>query len=187
MWSCKHCKNEFSFDTISQKANHTRWCDLNPKRNDTENLKKSQQKHIINKLGNLKNYKVQCFRCESIFEVEEREKQFPSKEKYFCSRSCSNHRGIGIEWSETMNTDLKQYRTICFAHHDKSCVICSESLIVEVHHLDGDHNNNHPTNLIPLCPTHHQYWHSTHRNIIENDILIYHQKFLLEWNNKESN
>lgn len=25
MWSCKHCKQQFSFLTTSEKANHTRW------------------------------------------------------------------------------------------------------------------------------------------------------------------
>ena len=31
MWKCKHCSKEFDFDTTSQKANHSRWCDKNPK------------------------------------------------------------------------------------------------------------------------------------------------------------
>jgi hypothetical protein len=31
MWECKHCKNIFDFITVSKKANHSRWCDKNPK------------------------------------------------------------------------------------------------------------------------------------------------------------
>ena len=38
MWKCKHCNNEFDFNTTSEKANHSRWCDYNPNRNNTENL-----------------------------------------------------------------------------------------------------------------------------------------------------
>lgn len=30
MWICKHCKKSFDFST-SEKANHTRWCESNPK------------------------------------------------------------------------------------------------------------------------------------------------------------
>jgi hypothetical protein len=33
MWRCKHCQIEFDFDTTTIKANHSRWCDQNPKRN----------------------------------------------------------------------------------------------------------------------------------------------------------
>lgn len=31
---CVHCKMDYSHMTSSDKANHTRWCDKNPKRND---------------------------------------------------------------------------------------------------------------------------------------------------------
>lgn len=30
-WNCKHCKKKFDFKTASEKANHSRWCDKNPK------------------------------------------------------------------------------------------------------------------------------------------------------------
>ena len=32
MFVCKHCLKQFSDLTVSQKANHSRWCDQNPKR-----------------------------------------------------------------------------------------------------------------------------------------------------------
>lgn len=69
------------------------------------------------------------------------------------------------------------YVTTCFYYHTKKCVVCSEKLIVEVHHLDGNHNNNDPSNLVPLCPTHHKYWHSRHKHLIEDDVL----KYVNEW------
>lgn len=187
MWSCKHCTKVFNFTSTSQKANHTRWCDSNPNRNNTKNLIKSQQKYFNNKLGEIKHFNVSCNTCKNIFQVQEREKQFPSKEKYFCSSSCSNFRGSGITWSNTMNKELQNYRTICFAYHQKQCVICDESLILEVHHLDENHLNNTPSNLIPLCPTHHQYWHSSHIDMIKNKILSYQREFILWWNQRESN
>lgn len=37
MFICKHCKKEFDGFSVSQKANHTRWCSENPKRRQYEN------------------------------------------------------------------------------------------------------------------------------------------------------
>jgi hypothetical protein len=37
MWKCKHCGREFNFTTVSEKANHSRWCEKNPKREDYVN------------------------------------------------------------------------------------------------------------------------------------------------------
>ena len=34
MWICKHCQKEFDFQLTHQKANRTRWCNLNPKLNE---------------------------------------------------------------------------------------------------------------------------------------------------------
>lgn len=88
-----------------------------------------------------------------------------------CGYSCSNkHFRTGTNhgnWKEG------SYRSTCFAHHRKECVVCHESNIVEVHHLDENHSNNDPANLIPLCPTHHQYWHSRFKDLVEPRIREY--------------
>jgi hypothetical protein len=51
--------------------------------------------------------------------------------------------------------------------------LCGEQNVVDVHHLDHNRSNNDPANLIPLCPTHHQYWHSKFRNLIEDQVRMY--------------
>ena len=100
------------------------------------------------------------------------------KEKETCSRSCANtYFRTGKKhpnWSDNA------YRTTCFFNHEKKCVICEESNIVEVHHLDENKKNNNPENLIPLCPTHHQYWHSKFKYLVEKDIY----KYIDNWKNK---
>lgn len=53
--------------------------------------------------------------------------------------------------------------------------MCKENLVVEVHHMDENHENNDIKNLVPLCPTHHQYWHSKYRYLIEEQVMIYTQ------------
>ena len=99
-------------------------------------------------------------------------------EKTTCSHSCSNtYFRSGLDngnWKES------HYRTTCFLYHKKECIICKESKIVEVHHLDENKLNNIPSNLIPLCPTHHQYWHSRYKNEIEDKVYNYIKDFIEE-------
>jgi hypothetical protein len=70
------------------------------------------------------------------------------------------------------------YSELCWKHHEKQCVICDEKLIVAVHHYNGNHSDNRPENLVPLCPTHHQYWHSRHRSLVQSKVDEYVKKFL---------
>jgi hypothetical protein len=97
------------------------------------------------------------------------------KEKTTCSHSCAN----SFFRSSINNPNWKDscYRTTCFAFHKKECVICGENKIVEVHHYDGDKKNNTPENLIPLCPTHHQYYHSKYKLEVKPKIDKYIQLF----------
>ena len=93
------------------------------------------------------------------------------KENATCSYACSNKKfrsgPDNANWSED------SYRSTCFHHHKKECIICGENNIVQVHHLDENNQNNKPENLIPLCPTHHQYWHSRYKNLIEQQVYDY--------------
>ena len=100
------------------------------------------------------------------------------REKITCSHSCANtyfRSGINNpNWSDN------SYRSTCFHYHKKECVVCGETKIVEVHHFDEDNKNNSPENLIPLCPTHHQYWHSRYRSEIEQIVIDYITNFKKE-------
>lgn len=42
----------------------------------------------------------------------------------------------------------------------KKCVICGFDKIVDLHHLDLNHENNSQDNLIGLCPNHHKMLHT---------------------------
>ena len=107
------------------------------------------------------NNKKECLRCMQPI------KNF--RENLTCSKNCSNKL-----WPRTEPTS---YRTICFKSHDKKCCICGEKNIVEVHHMDENTSNNTPINLIPICPTHHQYWHSRFRHLIEAQVHEYIRKW----------
>ena len=52
------------------------------------------------------------------------------------------------------------HRKACFQSHGQECFACSSADDVQVHHLDGDRNNNDLDNLIPLCRQCHTKLHS---------------------------
>lgn len=96
-----------------------------------------------------------------------------------CGYSCSNTKFRS--GPNNPNCREESYRTTCFHFHQKKCVVCNETNIVEVHHLDENNKNNEPSNLIPLCPTHHQYWHSRFRPLIQEQV----DSYVLNWINEQ--
>lgn len=104
-------------------------------------------------------------------------KPVKNKKRQTCSHSCSNTFFRSGLKSKTRTTGRSSYIELCFRHHERKCIICEERLIVHVHHLDHNRDNNIPENLIPLCPTHHRYWHSKYRYMVEGKIL----KYIKEW------
>ena len=110
------------------------------------------------------------------------------KKNQTCSTSCANtffRSGKNNpnwksvkDYTET-NCKISEHgvRKICFSFHDKKCIICGENIIVEAHHYDGNNKNNHPANLVPLCPTHHRYWHSNHQHLIKKQVDVYLETF----------
>lgn len=99
-----------------------------------------------------------------------------NKDKVCCSYSCSNTYFRTGE-NNGMYDKATKYSTICFRHHPHKCCICGEENIVAVHHYDGNHDNNDVCNLVPLCPTHHSYWHSNFRELIKDKVDEYVKKF----------
>lgn len=175
MWNCRHCNKLFDFQTQSERANHGRWCDQNPKRQALSDAAAAGvRKHLDLKLGQVTAFTVKCALCQQEHQVHERASVFPSKLKYFCSRKCANTKPPS-QW----HIDRRSYSKICFDHHSRECVVCGESNIVEVHHLNGQHDDNRPENLIPLCPTHHQYWHSKYKSLVYDRVMQYIETWAL--------
>jgi hypothetical protein len=109
--------------------------------------------------------KKECPVCKKLFKTSLGNRD----EKTVCSKSCSNtyfRSGVNNpNYKNGCNGD-KEYRIICFSHHEKKCVICGFDYIVEVHHNDCNKQNNSPENLIPLCPNHHKMFHSRHKHLV---------------------
>lgn len=144
------------------------------------NLNSRSRKIIYDKIKSLdididqlfkdKTFKV-CPVCTNKFKARK-------NKQVTCSRSCANT--YFMTGDQHPNWKQSSYRTTCFMYHKKKCVVCEEDKIVEVHHLDEDKNNNHPSNLIPLCPTHHQYWHSKFKKEIEHLVLNYYNNLKIK-------
>lgn len=105
------------------------------------------------------------------------------REKITCSCACANtyfrsgENNGGYKTTDELTGEAKYVR-ICFDTHKKECVVCGEKNIVAVHHYDSNHSNDDVSNLIPLCPTHHQYMHSKYRNLIISKVEEFRDNFL---------
>ena len=190
MLICKFCNKECKND--NSLRNHERLCSSNPmpdlvhlEQASRARLKAIEKTQICCFCGdnysraNIKRHEFSCVKNP----VNEKEcpvctKKFVGKNTT-CSYSCSNTffrhgRKGGTQFRE--DSDLVQegkYRDLCFRYHKKQCVVCGEKHVVAVHHLNENHDDNRPENLIPLCPTHHQYMHSRHKDKIEKIVLKY--------------
>jgi len=130
-----------------------------------------------------RKYKIitkECPICSSKFE----ERKGNKREKTTCSKSCSNTYFRSGESNPNWKED--RYRTTCFFHHEKKCIVCDEKNIVTVHHLDENKKNNSPENLMPMCPTHHQYWHSRFRSLVYKKVIEYRDEFLINQKKKKN-
>ena len=98
--------------------------------------------------------KKKCPVCSKIFETQDGH----PREKTTCSYSCSNTYFRSGKDNPNYNPDKNCYRTTCFENYEHICQIpdCNWSISLDVHHIDGDHSNNDPKNLIPLCANHHK-------------------------------
>ena len=93
------------------------------------------------------------------------DKKDHEREKTTCSHSCSNtyfrSGKNNPNWKEEISQTEWGYRKACFLKWEKRCILCGFDMVVEVHHLDENHFNNDPQNLVPLCPNHHKALHTT--------------------------
>ena len=127
----------------------------------------------VNKLFKYK-IKKECQNCGKEFWQNKGERS-----RSCCSYSCANsYFRSGVNNPNFKTNGVKSYITLCFSYHPKKCIICGEENIVSVHHWDNNHSNNAIENLIPLCPTHHQYMHSRYKYLIQDAVDDYRNTFI---------
>lgn len=103
--------------------------------------------------------KLICDYCGKEFE---RQKSRCGQNKsgfHYCSRECGNRHKNDLKkqngnWDNSLN-----YRTRAFENLPHECLVCGwkeDERILEVHHIDENHNNNYLENLSILCPICHR-------------------------------
>lgn len=123
--------------------------------------------------GEIKEHTKICECCGNTYTFTGREKTKAYEKSKFCSRSCANSIGGKAKAEKHHSDDVANYTTVAWRHHEKKCVVCGESNIVAVHHMNENHYDNSPENLIPMCPTHHQYMHSRYKYLVEDIVKEY--------------
>lgn len=121
---CKWCDEKFEDMGGRVFSNHVRWCSKNPERNKTD-FRKIMEEVETRKNGKFKNFTVKCFTCENDFSVCEREKLFPRREKYFCSRSCANTKKHSEETKNKIKKSVLKLLNKEFAGTKKNCPQCN--------------------------------------------------------------
>jgi len=79
--------------------------------------KYSNSERANKKYGKFKIFIVKCSKCNKEIEIEEREKLFPQKKKYYCNNTCSHSRII----TESVKKSISKKLTII---HSKKCPQC---------------------------------------------------------------
>ena len=120
----------------------------------TLEYKQKQEAKVDKKFGPVLEHTRTCQCCDNEFIFTGRLNTKGYENAKFCSRSCANNRQA---W---WNNNSTRYRTIALQNHSAECVVCGFDKIVAIHHIDENKKNNAPSNLIPLCPNHHEMVHS---------------------------
>ena len=114
---------------------------------------------------------LECPICHVVF--RRKASRVGHNKAMFCSRKCKDE-------AQKTGGILKcgageaAYRTLAFASYPHECEWCHNALIetLEVHHIDGDRNNNGAANLIILCPI-------CHALVTRNFVIVENRKPIL--------
>lgn len=151
---------------------------MNNGKYNTPEYKQKQSLKIDRLYGIIEDHNKVCVKCNSpfIWTGRRNTKQFDAA--IFCSRSCANNRQSW--WNDSVSNNYKstRYRSIARRSHQLTCAVCGFDKIVAIHHIDENKKNNEPSNLIPLCPNHHEMVHS---NKWKNEVIPFIQKWQQEF------
>lgn len=145
---CALCGKEFrrAPSEIGKHPNHKTYC-------SRECYDRARADGIANKrrpIGRKGQHEARCANCDQVFFVKP--SVLSSRQQIYCSRKCKGE-AMRTSHSHAYRIDMRKKHT--------SCQLCGliEPAILQVHHLDGNHRNHRPENLIMVCPNCHARIH----------------------------
>ena len=112
--------------------------------------------------------------CDNAFERTLSKLELSKSGYFFCSRKCKDlAQSLAVDGFKEMMPEhygtkelSRQYRKIALVNHEHKCINCgwkpkndNEYSMLDVHHIDHNHDNCAPENLQFLCAWCHQYYH----------------------------
>lgn len=112
--------------------NECQWCNK-PVKNKYCNVscQNRHQNHLKadNTFGKYERFTVSCSKCQKDFEIKERTKLYPQKEKYYCSRSCANSRTWSDDDKKKISIILKNKEYPPIEYTTIKCKNCKKDFI----------------------------------------------------------
>lgn len=158
---CAFCKTSFDVSLKDHNRGGGKFC---------------SRKCVAASLTKHKTDNATCSLCHSPFHATKTRKQSSKSNFLFCSRACKNKAqaiGSGFDsmlpshYGSSNSGNSSTYRRIAFENHPNCCFDCQWNQyldVLDVHHIDSDRTNNHPDNLMILCPTCHTVRHFLAKN-----------------------
>jgi hypothetical protein len=87
-----------------------------------------------NKFGKFQDFEVNCSKCFTSLIVNERANKFPTKSKYYCSRSCANSHVVTDEHRKKTSESMTGREYVSNKRITTNCAICeNEFSFIHVH------------------------------------------------------
>lgn len=156
---CLNCnKIILKSDYRSKFCNHSCSATYNNKKRI---FKKENNKLVrIDEFGHVKYLNI-CINCNTSFEINK------NTIRKYCSNKCQKEyqKKMIFEKIESGDTtlDFRQYKSYLIHKHGEKCMVCgwneinpyTNTIPIELEHIDGNSDNNSLDNLLLLCPNHH--------------------------------
>lgn len=120
-----------------------------------------------------------CPVCLNVFQVTDYIEE--SKPQTTCSYACANtYFRSGVNAGNYQGKEFSGQSALRRNLKADKCAVCDEKEVIDIHHMDQDRTNNDPSNMIPLCPTHHAYIHRGKLDLILDKLEEYFKRNIEE-------
>jgi len=122
---CDNCKKEITGETARRIINSIK--SIRGNRKDIHNHGFCSMECLQEfRFGKTKEFDVKCHKCGNIFKILEKEKLFPTKKRYYCSKKCSHGREHGPEMRKRISSKLVGHLSpLKIDRETRNCATCT--------------------------------------------------------------